>query len=95
MKVPTYNVKCYECSEKHAIDLPYVGLDQEQLAHIDEGDEFQVYEHNLPLGVKPDPEQAKEIEEEGSFTDEEDYRQVCGSCGSDYSYDGDGNRIDD
>jgi len=93
--MPTYMVSCYECRKEHSTYLPYEDLDAEQLRQIKKGAEFQVYEHNLPKGFEPEASQAEDLSEDGSFTDSEDYRQVCPECGSDYTYDKEGNRIDD
>ena len=93
--MPTYNIKCYECSRKHPTEVPYVNLDAEQLDCLNEGGELNVYDHNLPVGVTFDPSQAKEVAENGYITDNEDFRQVCGDCGSDYWRDEQGNIIND
>lgn len=93
--MPNYMVACYECGRKHDTAVPYVGLDADQIGLIDQGAEFPVYKHNLPMGSVPDGEQAKEIEQDGCFYDSTDYREVCGECGSDYVRDEEGRIIND
>jgi hypothetical protein len=71
------------------MNIPYIGLSNEQ---INENDEIiltykQVIENKISLSTKD----LEEIKKANYFPVEVDWYEECGSCGSDYERDVDGN----
>lgn len=97
--MPMYEINCAEgscdCYGKTEAFIPYEDLTEEQLDAINEGESFQVYPENVLSPDDLDPEDAQELNEEGSFWDTKDYREVCAGCGSESSPGPNGTRIYD
>lgn len=77
-----FSVGCYECGAPMDIFLPYVNLDGEQLALINQGQSFAVRKENICSETTLTHEQSHELVSQGQTTDYEDHRLVCDKCGS-------------
>lgn len=84
--MPVYQLQCAEgcsdCFGTAEADVPYINLDDEQLASLNAGKWLTVRAENIPAGYTLDSETAETLQKDGEFEDDYDYRQVCAGCGS-------------
>lgn len=97
--MPTYHIKCAEgccdCYGKVAVQIPFINLDEEILDAISRGDAFEIRAENLCGEYALSQEQQQELDEDGVTWVTDDYSDVCAGCGSESSFDREGNRIPD
>lgn len=94
-----YEIDCAEgscdCCGKVTVHIPFVNLDEEILGAISRGDAFEIRAENLCDESILSQEQQHELETDGVTWVTEDYTDICAGCGSESSFDREGNRIPD
>jgi len=97
--MPNYEISCAEdscdCYGKVTVSIPFCNLDEEILDAISRGDAFEIRAENLCDESVLSQEQQRELEVDGVTWVTDDFSDICAGCGSESSFDREGNRIPD
>ncbi len=89
-----YKIKCSDCGKELDVDIEIAGLTDEQLNEIQENKTTDITKEQVNAsGIILDDDDKKTLDEEGVISHTFNVKDICCACGSDQTYDGDGNNI--
>jgi hypothetical protein len=94
-----YTVKCTDggdsnCYKELDVDIEIAGLTDDQLDDITEHGETDITKEQVKVsGIILNDNDKKTLDEEGFISYSFNVRTICGACGSDQTYDNEGNNI--